>query len=527
MKKKVFVFVNFLVLGMFIFLVASLLILCNFKNQVIIVENQAENQYANLYEELKNYESLLQESNIKISFVKAEDFQRLNQEKNWFKNIFSRKTELVGRIFLEKEIGNKKLEEKKEAERKAKNQFAYKIQEKSYIPSVKLEKISSTWKDLDSRDYKKVFSEISEIDVEFTTLEDFPLGNCGLKVEGKYVTDSEYPLVEKTYLVCEVYFEAYEKVISNFLESFLLDKRTNINLVEERAENPPIFITGVGDLMVARGVQEILIYDKKEGLNKVFADTLPILQNSDLTLGNLEGAVTYFDEILPKTYNFKFDKKVLNPLKSAGFDYLMINNNHVFDYGLQGFLDSLGALEEAGIATSGVGKNLAEASKFFITEIRGQKIAIISVGNYPKERSGFDGANVAATEEKAGVLWKNEKIYEDIKTLKNQGMLIIASVHDGNEYGFVTSKSQREFAEKLIDAGASLVLESHTHVLQPIEWYKDGIIAYGLGNFIFPGMEEIYGATESLVLRVGFVEGKPIYVEPFPCVIEGTQVRLK
>ena len=130
MKKKVFVFVNFLVLGMVIFLVASLLILCNFKNQVMIVENQAENQYANLYEELKNYESLLQESNIKISFVKAEDFQRLNQEKNWFKNIFSRKTELVGRIFLEKEIGNKKLEEKKEAERKAKNQFTYKIQEK-------------------------------------------------------------------------------------------------------------------------------------------------------------------------------------------------------------------------------------------------------------------------------------------------------------------------------------------------------------------------------------------------------------
>jgi hypothetical protein len=63
--------------------------------------------------------------------------------------------------------------------------------------------------------------------------------------------------------------------------------------------------------------------------------------------------------------------------------------------------------------------------------------------------------------------------------------------------------------------------------LQPIEWYKNGIIAYGLGNFIFPGMEEIYGATESLILRVGFVEGKPIYVEPFPCIIEGTQVRLK
>ena len=205
----------------------------------------------------------------------------------------------------------------------------------------------------------------------------------------------------------------------------------------------------------------------------------------------------------------------------------MINNNHVFDYGLQGFLDSLGALEEAGIGTSGVGKNLAEASKFFITEIRGQKIAIISVGNYPKERSGFDGANVAATGENPGVLWKNDKIFQSVKELKNQGMLIIASVHDGDEYGVKTNEAQKDFAEKLIDSGVSLVLESHTHVLQPIQRYKDGIIAYGLGNFVFPGMEEIPGATESLVLRVGFVDGKPIYVEPYPCEIDGTQVRGK
>ena len=518
MKKKVLVVVNFIVVGIILFLISSLFIFSNLKKQVIVVENQE------VYEELKKRESLLAEVDAKISLVTTEEFRNLNLEKNWLKEIFSRKTVLIGRIFLEKNLGNREVEKNAEVERKSKNQIAFKIQETKYIPSVKLEKIGSTWKDFDSRDYGKAFSEI---DVEFTTLNNFPLGNCGLKVDGKYVTDSEYPLVEKTYLVWEAYFEDFEKVISDFLENFLLDERSNIKLIKESSENPPIFITGVGDVMVGRGVQEILIYDKKEGLNKVFTDTLPILQNSDLTLGNLEGAVTYFNEILPKSYNFKFDKKVLNPLKLAGFDYLMINNNHVFDYGLQGFLDSLAALKEAGIGTSGVGKNLKEASEFFITEIRGQKIAILSVGNFPKEQTGFDGANVAATEEKAGILWKNEKIYEDIKSLKSQGMLIVVCVHDGFEYNFVPSKAQRSVAEKLIDAGASLVLESHTHILQPIEWYKNGIIAYGLGNFIFPGMEEIYGATESLILRVGFVEGKPIYVEPFPCIIEGTQVRLK
>jgi hypothetical protein len=207
MKKKVLVVVNFIVVGIILFLISSLFIFSNLKKQVIVVENQE------VYEELKKRESLLAEVDAKISLVTTEEFRNLNLEKNWLKEIFSRKTVLIGRIFLEKNLGNREVEKNAEVERKSKNQIAFKIQETKYIPSVKLEKIGSTWKDFDSRDYGKAFSEI---DVEFTTLNNFPLGNCGLKVDGKYVTDSEYPLVEKTYLVWEAYFEDFEKVISDF-----------------------------------------------------------------------------------------------------------------------------------------------------------------------------------------------------------------------------------------------------------------------------------------------------------------------
>ena len=119
--------------------------------------------------------------------------------------------------------------------------------------------------------------------------------------------------------------------------------------------------------------------------------------------------------------------------------------------------------------------------------MKNQDIAVISIGAFPKEKTGFDGASVAATETEPGVLWKNDKIFQSVKELKNQGMIIIASVHDGDEYSFKTNDAQRDFAQKLIDSGVSLVLESHTHVLQPIQRYKEGIIAYGLGNFVFPG----------------------------------------
>ena len=500
-KMKAKKFINIFSNTLFLIIIGFLVYLSFFKKQnyLILVEDEK------IFQELNDYSKKMDLSFCFVSTIPAP------RNTNIFSKVFEKENVIVGNIFTVKDFAFNPFE-------KTENQEIYKINQRKFIPSVEM-----NFTGIESDEYIKLPPDFS---ISVNPIEKLPEKHRGVKVENQYATEQGYLFTENTYLVCSFFREDFKKQILDFLNQFFEEKDSNITLVKETLGEKPIFISGVGDMMVARGVQELLIY-YKDGLSRVFADTLPILQNSDLTLGNLEGAITYFNEILPKTYNFKFDKKVLEPLKLAGFDYLMINNNHVFDYGLQGFLDSLAALEEAGVATSGVGENFAEASEFYITEVKGQKVAIISVGNYPKEQSGFDGANVAATEEKAGVLWKNEKIYEDIKSLKNQGMLIIASVHDGNEYGFITSKSQREFAEKLIDAGVSLVLESHTHVLQPIEWYNGGIIAYGLGNFIFPGMDEIYGATESLVLRVGFVDGKPIYVEPFPCIIEGTQVRLK
>ena len=104
---------------------------------------------------------------------------------------------------------------------------------------------------------------------------------------------------------------------------------------------------------------------------------------------------------------------------------------------------------------------------------------------------------------------------------------MVVNVHGGEEYVFRPNKSQRSFYEKLIDAGASVVFGSHPHVLQATEWYKNGLIVYSQGNFIFPGMEGMNGATESEILRLGFVKGKLAYLEQYPCKLSSTGVKLK
>lgn len=490
-------------LGILVLVLISFLVYFSFfkqKKYVVFVENQ---------EFLQELNSVLESMQINNSSNSKVIFTFTNER------VLEKDTIVVGNISKISDFALNPFE-------KSENQEIFKLEEKTYIPSVKMD-----FNGVDANEYLKLPPDFS---VYVTEIDKMPENHRGIKINEKYVTNEGYPLVKTTYLVVSVFYQEFKNPILDFLEQCFLSENCKINLVKsEESINPenqdPLFIAGVGDMMVGRGVQEILIYGKN-GLNQVFNDTLPILQNSDFSMGNLEGAVTNFKDVTPKAYNFKFDKRVLPSLKAAGFDYLMINNNHIFDYGKQGFLDSLAALKEAGIPTSGVGKNYEEASSFYFTKVKNQDIAVISIGAFPKEKTGFDGASVAATETEPGVLWKNDKIYEDIKSLKEKGYLIIASVHDGYEYNFAASESQIEFAKKLVDSGVDLVLETHAHVLQPIERYKDGLIVYGLGNFIFPGMEEMAGGTDSLVLRVGFVDGKPIYVEPFPCKIDGTKVNL-
>ena len=91
---------------------------------------------------------------------------------------------------------------------------------------------------------------------------------------------------------------------------------------------------------------------------------------------------------------------------------------------------------------------------------------------------------------------------------------------------FLALQKQKDFYHALCDAGANIVFGSHPHVLQPIETYKDALIVWSLGNFVFPGMSEMYKAEETMIVRIGLVDGKRLYYEKYPCKISGRTVSL-
>ncbi|WP_253726703.1 CapA family protein [Treponema socranskii] len=431
-------------------------------------------------------------------------FRFIKESENMRPSFFGAVPVTIGRISERTEVPIAK-------EARSENEVYYLLSETELLPSVKADFTN------DGTPQASLLSP--DASVSFSEAASMPEGNRALPVDGVYAGSEGYALSVKRYAVCVSYDKRYAEKFTALCKALFAPKNASACKT--------IFVASVGDIMVARGVQEILI-DRPDGLETVFGNTLSVLQKNDITIGNLEGVVTSSKNNAVKTYTFRFDERVLPHLKDAGFDYLMQANNHSYDFGEEGFKDTLAAFEKYGIPTSGAGRNADEAKKFYHKTVGDTTFAIISCGAFPVERSGFNGKTTAtATDTRAGILWQSDELLESIKKEKDAGAFVIVNVHGGEEYRFTPTQSQRRLYEALCSAGADVVFGSHPHVLQSVEWYGKSLIVYSLGNFLFNGMEGMPGATESEIVRLGIVDKRIAYCEIYKAELKGKTVTLK
>ena len=177
----------------------------------------------------------------------------------------------------------------------------------------------------------------------------------------------------------------------------------------------------------------------------------------------LHSATSKRDKGAGVAYHFKGPKEYTNILKSSSIEGVTLSNNHIYDYGSEGFNDTIKALQENKLDYCGEGYKI-------IKEIKGIKIGIL----------GYNGWDVS-NELKA-------KIKNDIDSLKEEGVnIVIPYFHWGEENSYNPNEIQKELARFSIDNGADMVLGSHPHVIQTMENYKGKLIAYSFGNFCFGG----------------------------------------
>ncbi len=282
--------------------------------------------------------------------------------------------------------------------------------------------------------------------------------------------------------------------------------------------NYSIQIAAVGDIMLDRRLGA-RIADGDVGYP--FELMRPWLEPADITVGNFESALGDRPDVYTaaegKSYPFLSPPEAARALAASGFDVVSLANNHALDYGIEAVRDGVRLLEAQGITTVGVGENANEARAPQIVEIDGVKLAFLAYIDVLSEDQGYDMTAWEATDARPGVAWgRPEIVTADVQAILPDVDHVIVLLHFGIEYLRPITPEQQTLARAAVDAGADLVIGHHAHVLQKVEEYNGGLIAYGLGNFAF----DIDGDPSTMVLQAWLTKDGVERFELIPAVIE-------
>ncbi|MBR1529460.1 MAG: CapA family protein, partial [Oscillospiraceae bacterium] len=183
-----------------------------------------------------------------------------------------------------------------------------------------------------------------------------------------------------------------------------------------------------------------------------------------------------------KDYIYRANPENISLMEDLGVDILALANNHMYDYGAQGLLDTLETIDNTDMLRVGAGKNLEEASETRFVELDGLTVAFIS-----GTRVEWEELTKGATETEPGVFRTvdPELMYQRVREAREQADLVIVYIHWGIEGVEYLEDYQETVGKELIRQGADAVIGNHTHCLQGIEFYDGKPIVYSLGNFWF------------------------------------------
>ncbi len=271
-----------------------------------------------------------------------------------------------------------------------------------------------------------------------------------------------------------------------FFTSCTHKKEYSVVAGEARSTVRQATLAVVGDIMV-HDYQYNEAYDPATGSYNFmhnFQDVKKYFHGYDLVLGNLELTFGGKERGYSSYPCFNTPDEFLDAVKDAGFDILTTANNHSMDTGKSGLLRTLDKLDEAGIDHMGTYRSAGERDEILYKNVNGINIAFLSY------TYGTNG--IPVPEAYMVNLIDNDQMVKDIKRARENADVVVVMPHMGNEYETYPREMFQNWADLMFLAGADIILASHPHVLQPMEYRKidhgngvhDGFIIYSLGNFI-------------------------------------------
>ena len=273
---------------------------------------------------------------------------------------------------------------------------------------------------------------------------------------------------------------------------------TNHQDLSTISDDQLVTIIMTGDIIPARHVNaKVTGYGD---FTHPYLKTAPYLREADLTVTNLESPL--IDGCPVNSYGMSFcgDQRHVEGLKFAGIDIASLANNHAGNYGEEGIAETKTLLEQNGIETIGLGRTVTKV-------IKGTRFTFLAYNGISEH---FDEG----------------QIRKDISEARKQADVVVVLPHWGKEYVRIPETSPevapedpRAIGKMMIDAGADIILGNHPHWYQGVEIYKNKLIAYAHGNFIFD-QEWSLETKQGVVGKYTFYQGKLVDVTFSPVQIE-------
>lgn len=245
----------------------------------------------------------------------------------------------------------------------------------------------------------------------------------------------------------------------------------------------------------------------RSGLSGELGSAFGRLRDADAGFVNLETAITDRGTPGPKAYTFRAPARALTVLKAAGVDAATVANNHGLDYGRVGFADTLAASRTVGLPLIGGGADQAAAFTPWRGTLNGIRVAVFGATDV-LDSYAIDTWPAMATRAGLAATKDQQPLLDAVRTERSRSDVVVVFVHWGTERVVCPTGRQQQLARDLAGAGASLVVGSHAHVVQPAREIAGIPVFYGLGNFHFyarGGPGSVTGVAEATIGPRGVV----------------------
>ena len=251
--------------------------------------------------------------------------------------------------------------------------------------------------------------------------------------------------------------------------------------IPAEAEPQPVRLLFSGDIYLSDHV--LNAYDRAGDISGVLDDGYrSLIGEADYFAANQEFPFSSRGQQAPdKQYTFRLPESRVSLMNEIGVDLVTLANNHALDFGTDALLDTVSTLDQAGILHVGAGADSEAARQPAIVDVNGVRVGFIGASRVIPVASWTAGAS------SPGMLTAYDPalLVQTIQETRPLCDYLVVLIHWGVERAEMPVDHQTSLSRQCIDAGADLVVGSHPHVLQGIEYYRGKPIVYSLGNFIF------------------------------------------